>query len=104
MHLGRHALVLAPEGALAELCKQHHFGEHRLPRDEDGIAEALESLLIDFESGCPPRTATPIGIEQYSRRALAGRFAEVLSSAARSARASASGHRIQDDPGYHTIL
>ncbi len=81
MHLRRPVLTLAPEGALTRLARRHALGDVLMPRDEEGIAAALEARLR-----APKQLrSSPVDIDQYDRRALAGRFAEVLRAAAAAA-------------------
>jgi glycosyltransferase involved in cell wall biosynthesis len=86
MALRRPCLTLAPDGALAELVREHRLGTLFPPRDEQGIAGYLEGLLRDFREGRPPSQSPPIGTERYDRRALAGEFAEVFRKAVAWAR------------------
>jgi glycosyltransferase involved in cell wall biosynthesis len=83
MHLGRPVLTLAPEGALTRLVRKHHLGDVVGPRDEAAIAELLAKRLREFRDAKDraPRSS-PRDIEQFDRRALAGRFASVLRAAA----------------------
>jgi glycosyltransferase involved in cell wall biosynthesis len=85
MYLGRPVLTLAPDGALARLARRHELGDVLPPRDEAAIAEALERRLRAFrDAPVLDRGARGLakGAELYDRRALAGRFAEVLRQAA----------------------
>lgn len=89
MHLGRPVLTLSPEGALTRLVRRHDLGEVLPPRDEAAIAEALARHLRVFRDTPPAQRALrrhAPGVEQYDRRALAGRFASVLRAAAAAAR------------------
>jgi glycosyltransferase involved in cell wall biosynthesis len=83
MHLGRPVLTLAPEGALTRLARKHHLGDVVGPRDEEAIAEILAKHLRAFRDA-PTRIprSSPRDVEQFDRRALAGRFASVLRAAA----------------------
>ncbi len=85
MHLGRPVLTLAPPGsALARLVERHGMGAAIHPRDEEGIASAIEGRLRAFQRGdnaaVPWRNAP--GTARYDRRALAGDFAQILRAAA----------------------
>jgi glycosyltransferase involved in cell wall biosynthesis len=82
MHLGRPVLTLAPEGALANLCREHRLGDVLPPRDEAAIAALLERRIRDFEAGRYVARARAIGVERYDRRLLAREFAAVLHDAA----------------------
>jgi glycosyltransferase involved in cell wall biosynthesis len=93
LHLGRPVLTLAPEGALTRLARHHELGDVVRPRDEAAIAAVLERHLRAFRdsvTGAPTtgarasRGASP-DAARYDRRALAGRFAEVLRDAAAEA-------------------
>jgi glycosyltransferase involved in cell wall biosynthesis len=84
--LRRPCLTLAPDGALAELVREHRLGTLLPPRDEQGIAKYLAGLLRDFRDGKLPSQLPPIGTERYDRRALAGEFAEVFRKAVAWAR------------------
>jgi glycosyltransferase involved in cell wall biosynthesis len=81
MHLGRPTLTLAPpRSALARLVGAHAMGPLIHPRDEDGIATVLETLLREYRQkgdGAVTWRNAP-GSERYHRRALAGEFAEIL--------------------------
>jgi glycosyltransferase involved in cell wall biosynthesis len=83
MHLGRPCLTLAPPGALARLVERHGMGLVVHPRDPVAIADALERAVLAFQEGKPILPFQPRGIEQYHRRALAARAAEVIRGAAR---------------------
>jgi hypothetical protein len=85
MHLRRPILTLAPEGALTRLVRRHELGDVVMPRDEAAIAEVLEKKLRAFRDERRALRSSPRDIEQYDRRALAGRFAEVMREAAREA-------------------
>jgi glycosyltransferase involved in cell wall biosynthesis len=81
MMLERPLLTVAPEGALTELVRKHRLGTVFHPRDVSGIADFLIAELRAFAA--EPEALRPLdrdttGIEQYHRRALAGRFAEVF--------------------------
>ena len=90
MHLGRPCLTLAPAGALRTLVEEHRAGEVVEPRNEPAIAEALERRLRAFRGGKVEASAA-VGIERYDRRALAGRFAEILQEAKARLRAKRPG-------------
>lgn len=81
MHLRRPVLTIAPEGALTRLARRHALGDVLMPRDEEGIAAVLAARLRSTSL-----RSSPVDVEQYDRRALAGRFAEVLRAAAAAAR------------------
>ncbi|MGZ5969148.1 MAG: hypothetical protein ACXWP4_15850, partial [Polyangiales bacterium] len=88
MHLRRPILTLAPEGALTRLVRRHELGDVVMPRDEAAIAEVLAKRLRAFRDAPPEKRAlrsSPQDVEQYDRRALAARFAEVMREAAREA-------------------
>ena len=89
MKVGRPVLTLSPEGALTELVRRHRLG-HVLPaRDVAAIADHLVALLAEHRDRgtVPAPDVDSDGIAQYHRRALAGRWAEVLRDAkARSQR------------------
>jgi len=92
MVLGRPCLTLAPEGALTRLVARHRLGETIPPRDEEAIAGFLERTLrqlVGLDGAGAGRLvpdAAPVGVERYSRVALAGEFADVLRSATAHAR------------------
>jgi glycosyltransferase involved in cell wall biosynthesis len=86
MALQRPCLTLAPEGALADLVRQHRLGVLLPPRDEEKIAEYLAGLLRDYRDGKAPVQPPPVGTERYDRKALAGEFADVFRKAAAWAR------------------
>ncbi len=93
MMLERPVLTLAPRGVLRQLAERHHLGCAFEPRDAEGISAWLARELRHFAED--PRSARAMladrargrsGIEQYHRRALAGRFAELMRDAARGLR------------------
>lgn len=86
MHLGRRILTLAPEGALTRLVRAHELGEVLPPRDEVAIAATLARWVRELRDTGRITPPTPKNIEQFDRRALAGRFAAVLQDAVRAAR------------------
>jgi len=81
MHLRRPVLALAPPGALSRLVNRHNLGTVVGPRDAPAIAEAITRYVREFDDGgiSPMR---PRDIERFHRREIAGKFAEVLRSAA----------------------
>ena len=89
MFIGRPSLTLAPDGALTRLVEKHKIGDRLPPRDEDAIASLLAEKLRAFRDGRPIPTPRPIGIAQYDRRAIAGRFADVMREAVKRARGPA---------------
>jgi glycosyltransferase involved in cell wall biosynthesis len=88
-YLGRPALVLAPPGALTELCLRHRLGEVLPPRDEAAIAALLARWVRDLRAGNLELDTRAIDLERYHRRALAGEFAQVLGDAIDRARGAA---------------
>jgi glycosyltransferase involved in cell wall biosynthesis len=88
MYLGRPALVLAPRGALAELVQRHRLGRIVAPRDASAIADLLAGWLQEFDRGEYRPRARSVGVDQYDRRVLAGRFADVFRQAVEVRRAS----------------
>ena len=85
MYLGRPCLTLSPPGALAELVRETRMGPVIPPRDAPAIAAWLEARLRELGRGELSIRASAVGIEQYHRRALAGRFAQVFREAVREA-------------------
>jgi Glycosyl transferase 4-like domain len=91
MHLGRPVLTLSPEGALTRLAERHALGDVVGPRDVPAIASALARRLRAFRDAAPAERgrvarSTAIDVDRFDRRALAGRFAEILTLAASDAR------------------
>jgi glycosyltransferase involved in cell wall biosynthesis len=86
MYLGRPCLTLAPEGALAELCRAHGLGVVLPPRDEAAIAGFLERALREFQAGRFAIDAAARDIARYHRRGQAGEFAAVMRAAHQRAR------------------
>ena len=78
MVLGRPILTLSPEGALADLVREHALGDVLAPRDEEQIAAWLLDKLRRFQAGTLSTSSQPRGVERYHRRALAGEFARVI--------------------------
>ncbi|MBK9262573.1 MAG: glycosyltransferase family 4 protein [Polyangiaceae bacterium] len=82
MHLRRPLLALAPQGAISRLIENHNLGIVVNPRDPVAIADAIGRYVRAFEQGEIIGPASPIDIERYNRRAIAGQFAEALRSVA----------------------
>jgi glycosyltransferase involved in cell wall biosynthesis len=78
MHLGRPCLTVAPPGALSRLVERHGLGVVVHPRSPAAIADTLERAVLAFRRGERVLPCEPVGIEQYHRRALAGRVADVV--------------------------
>lgn len=87
MYLGRPVLTLAPPGALKSIVERHRVGPVLPPRDPAAIAAYLEQALRAWRSGSYPLRSSPVDIERYHRRALAGAFAAVFRDAVARARA-----------------
>ena len=83
MKVGRPVLTLSPEGVLTELVRRHRLGDVLPPRDVEAIADHLIGLLrrLRDEGDVPAPDVDVDGIAKYHRRALAGRWAEVLREA-----------------------
>jgi glycosyltransferase involved in cell wall biosynthesis len=92
MYLGRPCLTIAPEGALADLARDHELGAVVSPADVDGIAGTLGGWLQAFRDGkCATcdrldSNGRRAGTEQFHRRRLAGEFARVFEYAVARAR------------------
>jgi glycosyltransferase involved in cell wall biosynthesis len=86
MHLRKPCLVLAPEGALADLVRQHNVGQVVAPRDVPAIATALERMVREFLAGMAAIKSSPVDVERFDRRRQAGEFAGVLHAALAAAR------------------
>lgn len=86
MALGRPALILSPPGTLTRLVDKHRLGDLLPPRDEVAIASYLEREVLAFMGGTLALRSSAVGIERYSRKALAGEFAEVMREAVSVAR------------------
>ena len=91
MHLRKPCLVLAPEGALADLVRRHSVGEVVPSRDAPAIATAIERMLRAFRAGTAPRTSAPVDVDRFDRRRQAGQFADVFRAAVATARATGQG-------------
>lgn len=78
MRLGRPALTLAPEGALARLVRRHRLGDLVPPDDAGAIAAALERIVRAFADGTLAHAERPLDVERFDRRNLAGEFARAL--------------------------
>lgn len=78
MALRRRVLVVAPDGALARLATRHRAGEVVSPNDPRAIARVLEAHLEAFQAGAYEPRTTPIDLERFDRRALAGELASIL--------------------------
>jgi len=81
MYIGRPSLTLAPEGALTRLVERHRIGECLPPRDEAAICALLAAKLRAFRDGAPVDASSPVGIEKFDRRTIAGTFADVMRTA-----------------------
>jgi hypothetical protein len=78
MRLGRPALVLTPEGALARLVRRHRLGEIVAPNDASAVAAALERAVRAFVEGTLPLGSNAVDVQRFDRRSLAGEFARAL--------------------------
>lgn len=78
MRLGRRALTLTPEGALARLVRRHRLGDVIAPADAPAIAAVLERTVRAFVDGTLCHDERPIDVERFDRRHLAGEFARAL--------------------------
>jgi len=92
MHMRKPCLVLAPDGALADLVRRHEVGEVVGSRDPSAIASSIERMLRAFRAGTAPRTTAPIDVDRFDRRIQAGQFADVF----REAVARAAGGTVHD--------
>jgi glycosyltransferase involved in cell wall biosynthesis len=90
MYLGRPCLALAPEGALADLVRDHALGDVIHPRDSEAIFAALSRKLRSFRDGTEafhdPATHA-LDIEAFHRQRQAGEFARIFRAAVGYARA-----------------
>lgn len=80
--------VAHPDNLASRLVREWDAGPWAAPDDADGIEEAILTLVACRRAGtlaAMPEVRRRT-LERYSRRALAGRLAEVLSAAARSPR------------------
>jgi glycosyltransferase involved in cell wall biosynthesis len=95
MYLGRPCLALAPEGALADLVRDHALGEVIPPRDAEAICASLSRSIRRFrdDAGASP-AAQAVDVDRFHRHSLAGTFARILGTAAHDARA-------RDAPDVH---
>lgn len=104
MHLRKPCLVLAPEGALADLVRHHEVGEVVPSRDAPAIALALERMLRAFRAGAAPTTSAPVDVERFDRRRQAGQFADVFRAAVARARGRSAapheGYALQTTSGF----
>ena len=90
MLLKRPVLVVAPEGALSELCHKHQLGNAFLPDDTGKIADFLEAQIKAFKNGTYKSEQPVKNIEKFHRKAQAGEFKAVFEEAmARRKRAKA---------------
>lgn len=86
MYLGRPCLTLAPRGALTSLAERHALGPTAGPRDEVSIARILERALREFAAGTYEAETSPVDIDRFHRRAIAGQFARAFEEAVDHAR------------------
>ncbi len=82
MRLGRPALVLTPEGALARLVQRHRLGSVVAPDDVPAIAAELERSVRAFCAGTLALHSEAVDVERFDRRRLAAEFARVLERSA----------------------
>lgn len=78
MTIGRPCLTIAPEGALTTLARQHHLGPVVEARDAESIANTLATALRQWRDGLFDLRSHPVDIDQFHRRAVAGRFANLF--------------------------
>jgi glycosyltransferase involved in cell wall biosynthesis len=71
---GRPILAAVPPGDGRDLIVEMDAGRIADPTDVDGLARAIVSLAAD----APTPRRVPAGIEQFERRRLAARLAELL--------------------------
>jgi len=86
MAIGRPVLTLAPRGVLTALVEKHHVGVCFEPDAAVEIAADLATRLRSFLAGTYSITTECVDIDQFHRRALAGRMASVLAEAIDRAR------------------
>jgi glycosyltransferase involved in cell wall biosynthesis len=91
MHLGRPCLALTPEGALADLVRQHGLGDVLHPRDPEAICAWMSRNLHAFRDARASARVTEhtkaVGIDRFHRQRLAGEFARIFHAAFDDARA-----------------
>ena len=82
MYLGRPCLALTPEGALADLVRDHALGDVIHPRDTEGICASLSRWLQSFRNGkvgtFPDGVTRAVDIDRFHRRRQAGDFARIF--------------------------
>jgi glycosyltransferase involved in cell wall biosynthesis len=102
MHLRKPCLVLAPEGALADLVRRHRVGEVVASRDVHAIASVLERMLRAHRAGVAPTMSTPVDVERFDRRQQAAQFADVFRAAMSTSRGTSKPITQRDDRGRPT--
>ena len=86
MTIGRPCLTLAPPGALTDLAIRHQLGPVVHTRDATAIAGTLAAAVRDWRAGTYDVHAHAVGIEVFTRRAVAGRFADLFRQVQRPTR------------------
>ncbi len=93
MYAGRPCLALAPEGALADLVRDHALGEVIHPRDSEAIFATLSRRLRLFRDGKTSAfdddVSRAVDIERFQRQRQAGEFARIFRAAVDYARTKA---------------
>ena len=94
MYLGRPCLALAPEGALADLVRNHALGDVIHPRDSATILAGLSRRLREFRDrsagACNETVPRAVDIERFHRQRQAGEFARIFRAAVDYARTKAA--------------
>jgi glycosyltransferase involved in cell wall biosynthesis len=94
MYLGRPCLALAPEGALADLVRNHALGDVIHPRDSAAIFADLSRRLRAFRDrsagACNETVTRAVDIERFHRQRQAGEFARIFRAAVDYARPKAA--------------
>jgi glycosyltransferase involved in cell wall biosynthesis len=78
MALRRRVLVVAPPGALSRLATRHRVGDVVAPTDPRAIARVLLGHLEAFHVGAYEPRTSPVDVDRFDRRALAGELASIL--------------------------
>ena len=84
LRAGRPILALTSEGALPDLLKEMGGAAVIDPRDLAGIASVVRQTYRGWQEGRPLAGADQALVSRFDRRALAGRFAELLTAGARA--------------------
>jgi hypothetical protein len=103
MYLGRPCLALTPEGALAQLVRDHALGDVIHPRDSEAIFTALSRKLQvfrDCKGAFNDMVSRAVDIARFQRQRQAGEFARIFRAAVDYARPKATRFPDLEAPAF----